>query len=158
MRNLWRFISKYNAFFLFLIFEVVSLIILIKNNSYQRAAFLNSANATIGKLYADRDQLFGYLSLKDVNDSLARENARLRNQLKTSYYIDTANRHKVSDTVYKLQYEYIVARVINNSVNQSNNYLTINRGSEQGITKGMGIICSRGVVGKVIYVSNHFAL
>src|ERR1700741_1479995 len=108
MRNLWRFISKYNAFFLFVIFEVASLIILVKNNSYQRAAFLNSANTVVGQLYADRDQLFGYLALKDVNDSLAKENARLRNQLKTSYYIDTAARHKVSDTVYKKQYEYIV--------------------------------------------------
>lgn len=158
MRNLWRFINRYNAFFLFLIFEVMSLIIFVKNNSYQRAEFLNSASGTIGKLYAERSQLFGYLSLKEVNDSLARENARLRNLAKTSYYIDTAAQHKVNDTIYKQQYEYIVARVINNSVNLPNNYLTINRGSEQGIQKGMGVICNRGIVGKVIFVSSHYAL
>ena len=158
MRTLWRFISRYNAFFLFLIFEVASLIIYIKNNSYQRAEFINSASGVIGRIDAEKDQLYSYLSLKDVNDSLARENAHLRNLLKASYYVDTASKHKVTDTIYKQQYEYIVARVINNSVNQTNNYLTINKGSEQGIAKGMGVICSKGIVGKIIYVSDHFAL
>jgi rod shape-determining protein MreC len=158
MRNLWIFISKYNAFFLFLIFEVTSLVIYVKNNSYQRAGFLNSANEVTGGLYAKSDELYGYLSLKDVNDSLARENVHLRNLLKSSLYVDTITRHKVSDTVYRQQYEYIVARVINNSVNHINNYLTINIGSKQGIVKGMGVICNKGIVGKVIFVSDHFAL
>src|ERR1700722_4547814 len=158
MRTLWRFINRYNAFFLFLIFEIAALIIYIKNNLYQRAEFINSASGFIGRLNAEKDQWYGYLSLKDVNDSLARENAHLRGLLKTSWYADTATKHKVTDTVYKQQYEYLVARVINNSVNQPNNYLTINKGSEQGITKGMGVICNKGIVGKVIYVSDHFAL
>ena len=60
--------------------------------------------------------------------------------------------------VYKQQYEYIVAKVINNSVNRSNNYLTINRGSKQGIAKGMGVICSAGIVGKVVFVPDHLAV
>jgi len=158
MRNLWRFISNYNAFFLFLIFEVASLVIYIKNNSYQRAGFINSANNVAGGFYEKINGLYAYLSLKDVNDSLARENAHLRNLLKTSYYVDTVTRQKVSDTVYNQQYEYIVARVINNSVNRANNYLTINKGSKQGIATGMGVICSKGIVGKVIFVSDHFAL
>ncbi len=158
MRTLWRFIGRYNAFFLFLIFEVTALIIYVKNNSYQRSVLINSANGVIGRLDDEKDQLYGFLSLKDVNDSLARENAHLRNLLKTAYYIDTVKKHNVTDTVYKQQYEYIVARVINNSVNQPANYLTINKGSLQGITKGMGVICSRGIVGKVIFVSDHFAL
>jgi len=158
MRNLWRFISNYNAFFLFLIFEVASLVIYIKNNSYQRAGFINSANNVAGSFYEKINGLYAYLSLKDVNDSLARENAHLRNLLKTSYYVDTVTRQKVSDTVYNQQYEYIVARVINNSVNRANNYLTINKGSKQGIATGMGVICSKGIVGKVIFVSDHFAL
>lgn len=158
MRNLWIFISKYNAFFLFLIFEVTSLIIYVKNNSYQRAEFINSANGVTGSLYAKVDEFYGYLSLKDVNDSLARENAHLRNLLKSSFYVDTITKHKVADTVYKQQYDYIVARVINNSVNRYNNYLTINKGSKQGIAKGMGVICNKGIVGKVVFVSDHFSL
>ena len=158
MRNLLIFITKYNAFFLFVIFEVSALMIYVKYNSFQKATFINSANNVTGNLYARQNQLSSYLSLREVNDQLAKENAILRNQLRTSFYVDTLGKHKVVDTVYKQQYEYISAKVINNSVNKRNNYLTIDRGSKQGIEKGMGVICSQGVVGVVVFVSDHLAL
>jgi rod shape-determining protein MreC len=158
MRNLWIFISKYNAFFLFLIFEAASVTIYIKYNSFQKAAFINSSNEVTGNLYAKVSELYGYLSLKEVNDNLAHENAQLRNRLKASFYVDTISKHKVNDTVYQQQYEYIEAKVINNSVNRSNNYLTLNRGANQGVEKGLGVICNKGIVGKVVYVSDHFAV
>jgi rod shape-determining protein MreC len=158
MRNLLIFITKYNAFFLFLIFEVSSLLIYIKYNAFQKATFINSSNQVTGNLYARVNEFYGYLTLNDVNDSLARENARLRSQLKSAFYVDSAGKHKVTDTIYKQQYDYIVAKVINNSVNRSNNYLTIDRGSSQGITKSMGVICNLGIVGKVVYVSEHFSV
>lgn len=158
MRNLLIFITKYNAFFLFIIFEVAALIVYVKYNSFQKASFINSANEVTGGLYAKISEFNSYLTLKDDNDSLARENARLRNQLKSSFYADTTSKHKVADTIFKQQYEYIVARVINNSINRSYNYITINRGSQQGIEKGMGVICNLGIVGKVLYVSPHFSV
>src|ERR1700743_36562 len=158
MRNLLIFITKYNAFFLFLIFEVSSLVIYIKYNSFQKASFISSTNQVTGTLYAQMNDLYSYLSLREVNDSLARENARLRNQLKSSFYVDTLAKRKVTDTIYKQQYTYIEAKVINNSVNRSNNYITINRGSTQGVAKGMGVICSSGLVGKVVFVSEHLSV
>ena len=158
MRNLLIFITKYNAFFLFLIFEISALVIYIKYNSFQKASFINSTNKITGNLYAQVNGLYGYLSLREVNDSLARENARLRNELKTSFYVDTVGKHKVVDTVYKQQYTFVEAKVINNSVNRSNNYITINSGSKQGIAKGMGVICSSGLVGKVVFVGEHLSI
>jgi rod shape-determining protein MreC len=158
MRNLLIFITKYNAFFLFLIFEVSSIIIYIKYNSFQKATFINSANNITGDVYAQADQVKSYLSLKEVNDSLERENARLRNQLKTSFYTDSAAKHKVVDTIYKVQYEFIGAKVINNSINRRSNYLTINVGSNAGVIKGIGVICPSGVVGIVVFVSPHYSV
>jgi rod shape-determining protein MreC len=158
MRNLLIFITKYNAFFLFLIFEISALTIYIKYNSFQKATFISSTSKITGTLYAQRDQLVSYLSLREQNDSLAKENARLRNQLKSSFYLDTAGKHKVEDTVYKQQYTFLAAKVINNSVNRSTNYITIDRGSLQGVTKGMGVICSSGLVGKVIFAGEHLSL
>lgn len=158
MRNLLIFLNRYNAFFFFLIFEVASLVIYIKYNAFQKATFINSANTVTGNIYAKVNGVYDYLSLSEVNDSLARENARLRNQLKSSFYIDTIAKHKLNDTVYKVQYEYIAARVINNSTNHNYNYITINRGVNDGITVGKGVICSAGIVGKVIAVSPHMAI
>ena len=158
MRNLLIFITKYNAFFLFLIFEISAVIIYVKYNSFQKASFLNSTNKITGTLYAQVDELYGYLSLRETNDSLARENARLRSQLKASFYVDSIGKKLVKDTTYKQQYTYIEAKVVNNSVNRSNNYITINRGSAQGVGKGMGVICSSGLVGKVVLVSEHMSI
>src|ERR1700743_297612 len=157
MRNLLIFITKYNAFFLFIIFEISSLVIYIKFNSFQKASFINSTNKVTGTLYAQVNELYGYLSLREVNDSLAKENARLRGQLKASFYIDSVNKKEVKDTIYKQQYTYIEAKVVNNSTNRSNNYITINRGSLQGVGKGMGVICSSGIVGKVVFVGPHMS-
>lgn len=158
MRNLLIFINKYNAFFLFLIFEISSLIIYIKYNSFQKATFISSTSKVTGALYTQVNGLKSYLSLTEVNDSLARENARLRNQLKSSFYIDTLAKRQVKDTIYKQQYTYIGAKVINNSINRSNNYITIDKGSTQGIAKGMGVICSSGLVGKVVFVGEHLSI
>jgi rod shape-determining protein MreC len=158
MRNLLVFITKYNAFFLFLIFEVCSLVIFVKYNSFQKASFINSSNKVTGNLYVRINEFYRYLSLNEVNDSLAKENTRLRNQLKSSFYVDTIHKQKATDSVYKQQYEYITAKVINNSVNHANNYITINRGSKHGIAKGMGVVSNLGVVGKVVFVSDHFAV
>lgn len=55
-------------------------------------------------------------------------------------------------------YTYIAARVINNSVvNDRNNYITINRGTADGIRKNMAVVSSEGIVGWVANVSNHYA-
>ena len=47
--------------------------------------------------------------------------------------------------------------MINNSIVSSKNYLTLNRGALHGIAPGMGVINSKGIVGKVQAVSAHFA-
>ena len=158
MRNLLVFFSKYNAFFLFLLFEILSIVIYINYNSFQKASFINSSNEITGNLYSRINDFYSYISLREVNDSLATENARLRNKLKSSFYVDTIAKHKVNDTIFKQQYEYIVARVVNNSINKVNNYITINKGAKYGIVKGMGVICNSGIVGKVVNVSADFSI
>lgn len=157
MRNLWLFISKYNAFFLLIIFFTISLILLVKNNSYQRASVWNSSNQLVGTAYERMNEFSSYLVLGKTNDSLAAENARLREQLKSSYFIDSIKQVTIRDTTLKQQYTYTVARVINNSVHQKNNYITINRGKKHGIEKGMGVTSSTGIVGIVLNVSDNFA-
>jgi rod shape-determining protein MreC len=157
MRNLWLFIGKYNAFFLFLIFFTISLILLINNNSYQRASVWNSSNQIVGTAYERVNELNSYLILRKTNDSLAAENARLKNLLKSSFYEDGLNEVTVNDSVLKQQYTYTVAKVINNSVHQKNNYLTIDKGSKHGIKKGMGVTSATGVIGIILNTSENFS-
>ena len=157
MRNLWIIISKYNAFFLLIIFLVLSLVLLVNNNSYQRASAWNSSNRLIGGSFERVNAIKNYLSLGRTNDSLAFENARLRNDLKSSIFSDSIKQQTVTDTLTQQQYTYIVSKVVNNSIHQSNNYITINRGFKHGIKKGMGVMSAKGIVGIVLNVSEHFS-
>lgn len=130
---------------------------MIQNNSYQRATTLNSSSIIIGDAYEKINHFKNYISLGAVNDSLAAENARLRSQLKSSSFNDSIAERTVTDTISKQQYTYIVARVVNNSIHQKNNFITINRGRRHGIKRGMGVIAPSGVVGIVRNVSDNYS-
>ncbi|MEJ5994369.1 rod shape-determining protein MreC [Pedobacter sp. Du54] len=159
MRNLWIFFSRYNAFFFFVIFFIVGIILCIKNNAYQKSITLNSTNVIIGNAYERLNVVKRYLNLGQVNDSLALENAKLKTELINLSTIDSTQILKISDSLYKQQYTLLSAKVIKNSINQRNNFITVNKGSNDGIVKDMAVISpNKGVVGFVTEVSPSFSI
>ncbi len=157
MLNLWRFISKYNAFFFLIIYLTISVILLIRNNDFQRASTFNTSNQIVGSIYKDVNSVNKYLNLNLVNDSLAKENIRLRGQLKSAFLDDSVITQIVVDTINRVKYQYTLAEVVNKSITARNNYITINRGSKEGIKKGMGVVGPNGIIGIVWNVSENFA-
>lgn len=158
MRNLWIFISRYNAFFLFIIFFTIGIVLTVKNNAYQRSVTLNSSNAIIGDVYTRLNVFKQFLNLGVINDSLISENAQLKTQLAKFTAIDTTKEVKIVDTLLKQQYTYVSAKVIKNSFTLRNNIITINKGSADGIEKDMPVISpGKGVVGLIRDVSEHLA-
>lgn len=158
MRNLWIFISRYNAFFLFVIFLVLGLYLTVKNNAYQRSVTLNSSNEVVGNAYNQLNVFKRYMNLGMINDSLAAENAKLKTQLLKLQSIDTTKKATIIDTVYNQEFTYLPAKVIKNSITLRNNIITINKGTLDGIKSGMAVIApQRGVVGFIRDVSAHLA-
>lgn len=159
MRNLWIFISRYNAFFFFIIFFGIGIYLTLKNNSYQQSITINSTNEVVGSAYERLNVLKHYLNLGQVNDSLAIENARLKTEILALQNIDSNQTVNVKDTINQQQYTLLAAKVIKNSISLRNNYITINRGSTDGIVKDMAVISpQKGVVGFVQEVSEHLAI
>lgn len=156
MRNLVAFIWKYHFFFLFLLLEIIAFSWVFRNNKYQRAKFVNSSNLISGNLYEYYNGVSDYLYLKEKNKKLADENARLHNALITSYMKVPYREIRVNDTLYRQQYEFVAAKVVNNSTTSENNYLTLNIGSRMGIKPDMAVISSEGIVGIVKDVSENF--
>jgi rod shape-determining protein MreC len=156
MRNLIFFIYKYYVFFLFFILEVAAFVIIYRFNNYQKASFVNYTTGVTSSFYTAVSNTSEYFNLRNINDSLQVENARLHAQLITSYYKNNFNATMVNDTLYKQQYEYIPAQVVNNSVTKRNNYITLNRGRLHGIEPEMGVISDNGIVGIVMNVSDHY--
>lgn len=156
MRNLITFIWKHYFFFLFLSIEVLCIYLIVQNNYFQKASFVNSSNrvsANILKTSADVEE---YFFLKSENEKLAKENAELRSRSLVSFSLLENNQYFVNDTAFRQKYSYINSKVVNNSTNRRNNYLTLDKGSKQGIKNNMAVITSTGVVGQIKDVSENF--
>jgi len=156
MRSLFLLLWRNNFTLLFLLLWSLSLILVIRNNNFQQVSVFNSTNKVVASVLESVNYVKEYINLKENNASLARENSNLKSMLPDTWYAKQALRTMVNDTVKSQQYSYITARVINNSVNRRSNYLTLDKGSMQGIRKDMGVISSAGVVGIVKDVSDHY--
>jgi len=162
MRNIIAFIRQFFNLFLFLVLMGVALGILINYNQTYQVVFSNVANETTGKVGAQYNNVEYYFRLKKTNEALAAENAELRGLLKSSFENpDTSSVIKIDsllkDTLGRVRkFRFLPAKVVNNDISDQNNYLTLYRGSKQGVTKDMGVIGPQGIVGKVILVSNNY--
>lgn len=157
MRPLWLFLVKHYFFFLFLILEGLAITMYISNTYYQKAVMIRATNNIAGKMFHFRSGISQYFSLSAVNEQLAQENADLRNRMPESF-IATDNKVFVkNDTLYRQEYQYLIAKVIDNTTNRSANYLTIDKGRKHGIHKDMAVTGPGGVVGIVTEVSDNFS-
>ena len=168
MRNFILFIRRFFNLILFLALEIVCFVLIARTNMLQGNDVLSSANTVSGIVYQKREDVVYYFGLKRMNDSLVNENIRLREQLAQLSGVDTLRDTLVrravnasdTDSTKVLRYAnyiYRTARVVNNSVTSANNYITINRGTRDGIRKKMAVLSGSGVVGEVVNVSDHFA-
>lgn len=167
MRNFILFVRRFFNLILFLALEIVCVILIEHTNTLQGNDIISSANMVSGIVYKKQSDVVYYFGLRKMNDSLVNENARLRNQIDLLHSVDTLKDSLVHRKIYPddssthivkfADYLYRTARVISNSTNASDNYITINRGSKDGIGKNMAVISGTGIVGRVEHVSAHFA-
>ena len=154
MYNLIRFIQKHLFVILFLVLEVLCIVMLTSTQSFHRQKRINTTNDIVGKIYATGTDIGDYFRLGKINRQLAEENAMLRKELAVVTDTTQAYQEFISkDTIY----EFIPARVVNNTVNRPNNYILIDKGKADGIEKDMGVISTDGIVGIVTDVSQHYA-
>ena len=74
MRNLLDFLVKYNYWFLFILLEVASFVLLFRFNRYQQSVFFTSTNAISGKLFEMKSSVTSFFHLKEVNEDLLDRN------------------------------------------------------------------------------------
>ncbi|HYG02980.1 MAG TPA: rod shape-determining protein MreC [Chryseosolibacter sp.] len=163
MERLFYFFYQYRAFFTFLILEVVCAWMIIENNQYQGAQFFNSSNSTIAALNNVSQGVREYFLLRNINTTLAEENAMLRGKLSkyrqgSVFQSDSSSLTSPLDSAVISQYDFVSAKVVANTVHRFTNYLTINRGELDSIAPGMAVISPLGIVGKVKSVSKHYSV
>lgn len=165
MRNLIAFIVKNSSWFLFILLEIVCFYLIFQYNSYQRSVFFNSSNEISGRIYTISGNIMSYFGLREVNQDLLEKNAYLQNKvLALENYVHSVNTNSLKtdailkDSIEQDPYNFIIARVIGNSVSQVQNYIRINKGSNSGIKQDMGVISQQGIVGIVVATTPNFSL
>lgn len=163
MRNLLDFFLKYNYWFLFILLEGISFIMLFRFNSYQGSAFFTSSNQLVGMVYEGANSITGYFHLKTINDDLVQKNVELELQLEhlreafSDMTADTTSLERMKKEALT-EYDLLKAKVINNSLTHVDNYITINKGENDGIRREMGVVDGNGVVGIVYLTSANYAV
>lgn len=151
MQRLLDFLYQQREIAVFLGLEILSAWLLINFNNRHNASFLNSSNEAAATLTKTSNDVSDYFNLTEINDQLMLENQKLQQELRMlrsepTAYLDTIDQFKV-----------IGAKVINNTYDRGENFITVSAGRKDSIEVGMGVISSFGVVGQVKSVTNNFA-
>lgn len=141
----------------FIILEIASVLMLSRNNQIQRLWIARISHGFMARTWGASQSVSNYFSLKRQNDELALENDRLQ-KLVRGYELaareaDPASKPVLADNGFN----YIPATIIKSSTNTQHNYLIIDKGSEDGVTRNSGIITDKGVIGIVDAVSSHYS-
>jgi rod shape-determining protein MreC len=135
----------------------------VNNHPFQRSKYLQVAQEVTGSVYSVTDRFRSYLYLRSANTDLAQRLAQLetevyayRKRLEALQADSNRINHVGMDS---LLYRFLPARVVNNSVSHPENYLTLDKGSDDGVRKDMGVLTAngKGVVGVVVNTSPHFS-
>lgn len=155
MQQIIFFFIRNKNFLLFCVLFLLSLSLIVKSHSFHKSKFVNSANFLSGGIYSLKSNVTSYFHLKDKNNLLIEENARIRKVIegfKESNLIP-----ELDSLLFPSKYNFIPARIINNSYSKTKNRLTLSSGAKNNIKIDMGVITSNGIVGIIDNVSKNYA-
>jgi rod shape-determining protein MreC len=155
MQQIFNFIIKNSNRLLFLLLLGISLALTIQSHSFHRSRTISSANIISGGVYEKINSVNEYLNLRAENDELVLENARLKSLL---FNIEDTTKAPMIDSIKGVKpADIIVSKVIHNSYNTHENYLTLNSGSKEGVKQDMGVINSLGIIGIIDNTSPNYS-
>ena len=158
MRNFLAFLRQFRVVLFFALLQGVTLTWYFTYLKYPRSQYLTSANAISGQFYEWRFAITKHFNLEDSNRSLQKEGALLhQKQLRSLKQVDH-DLVTIEDTLYKVQYEYIPAAVINSTHTRRNNFFTLDVSASDGIERGMGVFSANGIVGIVHSVGDNYTI
>ncbi len=164
MNNLAQFLYKQLHWIIFVILEVICFVLLFSYNSFQGSVYLSTANRATARLVEGKDKVTSYFGLAEKNKNLVAQNAQLQQRIleleakASMLHLDSLTQTEALQRIYRTGYHVTSAQVVDKSINKVNNYLTINKGTSDGINPDMGVIGVNGIVGVVYKCSEHYSL
>lgn len=157
MQQIIYFFQKFKYFLFFILLEFIALSFTFNNLNFHKSKFVNSANNITGGVFNTIANSSEYLNLKSENLLLSQENTQLKNLIEKNisvrFDIDST---VIDSSLYHQKYIYTQAKIINNNYSKVFNFLTINKGENQNITKEMAVINSLGIIGITENTSSNY--
>jgi rod shape-determining protein MreC len=163
LKNIFLFIRQYFTFLSFLLLQVIAIVMLSSASKTHQSFFSSAANEVTGGINKRYSGFREYFTLKETNRSLTAENARLKNMLASNFYAMNDGKKYVVDSLVKdstgryRKFTYLPARVVGNSYTSQANFITLERGTDEGVKKGMAVTGPDGIVGVVVETSPHYS-
>ena len=144
---------------IFIILEVAALTMLNNNGSIQQTWFARAGQGFMGWVWGTSQKISDYFSLADQNEALAKENQEL--------YLRLVGKEKdaVQDSLLALipvkdtidGFYYIPSKIRKISNNTQHNYIILDKGSNDGVETGFGVITRNGAIGIIDAVSENYS-
>ncbi len=150
-------IRTLTALLLFLILEVISISFIANESIYQRAKVTGVTMQIKSAISGFSSGLRQYFGLRSLNELLRQENLRLLKENESYKALAGMADTMPGGRPASPDFSYIPARIVANSTNKLHNYIILNKGSNQGVKKDMGVVSPGGVVGIITSVSRNYS-
>lgn len=159
MQYILNAIRRNGVFIIFIFLECFALFLVFRKNIYHETLLAEGSTAFTGYTNDKISAITNFINLPTTNQELQEENAMLRERLVHLGIKDARTKKftKVDSLGYNQTYSFIPAAVINNSVIKTQNYITIDKGRNDGVEKGDGLISNKGVLGIVTYAGANYS-
>ena len=156
-------IRNWGHWIVFFLLEAASMVLLFRYNPYQGSVWFTQANAVVGKVVEWEGRIIAYANLGEQNRQLTELNIALQSEVDVLRHRLATLEHDSSNTERVLAsqlagIERIPAQVINNTICNKDNFITINRGTADGVRNEMGVVCGTGIVGIVCQTGKHYSM
>lgn len=159
MQQILNFLIKHNHWFLFILLEGISFVLLFSFNNYQSASMFTSTNEVAGNIHSMISDVDGYFTLNDENQALLEHNKELIREIEAlKEELATLKDSSAIAAFPDGKFSFNTARAVNNSLNKLQNFITIDKGENDGIGSEMGVFNDKGVVGIIYQTSGNFSL
>jgi len=148
----------------FVVLEIVCFVLLFSFNGFQGSIYLSTANAVSARLMVGKSRVASYFALDQTNEALAMQNAILQQrvteleQMLGQFRLDSLSEAEAIDKVRRMGFRISPVRIVDNSINKTDNFITIDKGSADGLVPDMGVIDCAGTLGVVYKCSQHYSL
>lgn len=164
MNSIFQFLYKHLHWLVFVVLEIVCFVLLFSFNGFQGSIYLSTANAVSARLMVGKSRVASYFALDQTNEALAVQNAMLQQrvteleQMLGQFRLDSLSEAEAIDKVRRMGFRITPVRIVDNSINKTDNFITIDKGSADGLVPDMGVIDCAGTLGVVYKCSQHYSL